>query len=113
MPVSLLLASTSPFRQALLGKLGLPFITAAPDVDETPRAGEAADALVTRLAVAKAQALAADYPDSWIIGSDQVCVLDGAITGKPHTPSRSCVRRAATPSPFIPGWRFTSRAAGR
>jgi len=89
MPVSLLLASTSPFRQALLGKLGLPFITAAPDVDETPRAGEAADALVTRLAVAKAQALAADYPDSWIIGSDQVCVLDGAITGKPHTPDRA------------------------
>ncbi|MDU1572845.1 MAG: nucleoside triphosphate pyrophosphatase [Pantoea sp.] len=89
MPDSLLLASTSPFRQALLGKLGLPFITAAPDVDETPRAGEAADALVTRLAVAKAQALAADYPDSWIIGSDQVCVLDGAITGKPHTPERA------------------------
>jgi len=89
MPVSLLLASTSPFRQALLSKLGLPFITAAPDVDETPRAGEAADALVTRLAVAKAQALAADYPDSWIIGSDQVCVLDGAISGKPHTPDRA------------------------
>ena len=89
MPVSLLLASTSPFRQALLGKLGLPFITAAPDVNETPRAGEAADALVTRLAVAKAQALAADYPDSWIIGSDQVCLLDGAITGKPHTPDRA------------------------
>ncbi len=89
MPVSLLLASTSPFRQALLGKLSLPFITAAPDVDETPHAGEAADALVTRLAVAKAQALAADYPDSWIIGSDQVCVLDGAITGKPHTPERA------------------------
>ena len=89
MPVSLLLASTSPFRQALLGKLGLPFMTAAPNVDETPRAGEAADALVTRLAVAKAQALAADYPDSWIIGSDQVCLLDGAITGKPHTPDRA------------------------
>jgi len=89
MPVSLLLASTSPFRQALLGKLGLPFMTAAPEVDETPRAGEAADALVTRLAVAKAQALAADYPDSWIIGSDQVCLLDGAITGKPHTPDRA------------------------
>lgn len=89
MPVSLILASTSPFRQALLGKLGLPFITAAPDVDETPRAGEAADALVTRLAVAKAQALADDYPDSWIIGSDQACVLDGAIAGKPHTPDRA------------------------
>ena len=89
MPDSLVLASTSPFRQALLGKLGLPFITAAPDADETPRAQEAADTLVTRLAVAKAQSLAAAYPDSWIIGSDQVCVLDGAITGKPHTPARA------------------------
>ena len=92
MPDSLVLASTSPFRQALLGKLGLPFITAAPAVDETPRPGEDAETLVTRLAVAKAQALAADYADSWIIGSDQVCVLDGAITGKPHTPDRACAQ---------------------
>ncbi|RPD98130.1 septum formation inhibitor Maf [Candidatus Pantoea deserta] len=89
MPVSILLASTSPFRQALLGKLGLPFITAAPEVDETPLVGEDAETLVTRLAAAKAQALAARYPDHWIIGSDQVCVLDGAITGKPHTPARA------------------------
>lgn len=92
MPDSLVLASTSPFRQALLGKLGLPFITAAPAVDETPRPGEDAEPLVTRLAVAKAQALAADYGDSWIIGSDQVCVLDGAIAGKPHTPERACAQ---------------------
>lgn len=92
MPDSLVLASTSPFRQALLGKLGLPFTTAAPQVDETPRADEDAETLVTRLAVAKAQALAARYPDSWIIGSDQVCVLNGAITGKPHTVERACAQ---------------------
>ncbi|WP_312242662.1 nucleoside triphosphate pyrophosphatase [Pantoea sp.] len=85
MPTLLLLASTSPFRQALLKKLGLPFITAAPDVDETPQPQESAPALVQRLAVAKAQALATRYPRHWIIGSDQVCVLNGAITGKPHT----------------------------
>jgi len=89
MPVSILLASTSPFRQALLGKFGLPFITAAPEVDETPLASEDAETLVARLAVAKAQALAARYPDHWIIGSDQVCMLDGAITGKPHTAERA------------------------
>jgi len=92
MPDSLVLASTSPFRQALLGKLGLPFTTAAPQVDETPRADEDAETLVTRLAVAKAQALAARYPDSWIIGSDQVCMLDGVITGKPHTFERACAQ---------------------
>lgn len=85
MTPSILLASTSPFRQTLLSKLGLPFITAAPEVDESPRPGESAEALVTRLAVAKAQALAGSHPDHWIIGSDQVCVLEGAITGKPHT----------------------------
>ena len=73
----LILASTSPFRQALLNKLGLPFITAAPEVDETPLAGETAPQLVERLARAKAQALGARYPDGWIIGSDQVCVLAG------------------------------------
>lgn len=84
MTTSILLASTSPFRKALLDKLGLPFITAAPEVDETPQPGETAEELVLRLAVAKAQALAQAYPDHWIIGSDQVCVLDGVITGKPH-----------------------------
>lgn len=85
MTPSILLASTSPFRQALLHKLGLPFITAAPQVDESPQPGETAQALVNRLAVAKAQALAKTHPGHWIIGSDQVCVLDGQITGKPHT----------------------------
>ncbi|WP_312052562.1 nucleoside triphosphate pyrophosphatase [Pantoea brenneri] len=85
MTASILLASTSPFRQALLQKLGLPFTTAAPEVDETPLPGETATALVTRLAIAKAQALAQAFPDRWIIGSDQVCVLDGMITGKPHS----------------------------
>jgi len=85
MTPSILLASTSPFRQALLHKLGLPFITAAPEVDESPQPGENAEALVIRLAVAKAQALAKTYPGHWIIGSDQVCVLDGVIAGKPHT----------------------------
>lgn len=81
----LLLASTSPYRKMLLEKLHLPFICDAPQVDETPLAGESAEALVLRLATAKAQALAAAYPDHLIIGSDQVCVIDDKITGKPHT----------------------------
>jgi len=107
MTPSILLASTSPFRQALLRKLGLPFITAAPEVDESPLPGESAQALVTRLAKAKAQALTETYPGHWIIGSDQVCVLDGVITGKPHTAERrgrSCVPPAAKRSRFIPAW---------
>lgn len=88
----LLLASTSAYRKMLLEKLRLPFITAAPKVDETPLAGEDAEALVLRLAIAKAQALAPAYPDHLIIGSDQVCVIDGNITGKPHTAENACAQ---------------------
>jgi len=82
---NLILASTSPWRRALLEKLGVPFECAAPGIDETPRPGESPRHLVLRLAQEKAQNLAARYPDHLIIGSDQVCVLDGAIAGKPHT----------------------------
>ncbi|HED2522252.1 TPA: septum formation inhibitor Maf [Klebsiella aerogenes] len=82
---NLLLASTSPSRRMLLEKLTLPFECAAPEVDETPQPGESARQLVLRLAQAKAQALASRFPQHLIIGSDQVCVLDGEITGKPHT----------------------------
>lgn len=81
----LVLASTSPYRQALLAKLQLPFTTAAPSTDETPHPGESAEDLVLRLAIAKARALREAFPDSLIVGSDQVCVLNGAICGKPHT----------------------------
>lgn len=81
---SLVLASTSPYRKALLEKLGIPFVTGSPDIDETPEPGEQPQALVMRLAREKARALASGHPDSLIIGSDQVCVLDGEITGKPH-----------------------------
>ncbi|HDH0697568.1 TPA: septum formation inhibitor Maf [Klebsiella aerogenes] len=82
---NLLLASTSPWRRMLLEKLSLPFECAAPEVDETPLPGESARQLVVRLAQAKAQALASRFPHHLIIGSDQVCVLDGEITGKPYT----------------------------
>lgn len=87
---NLVLASTSPYRRMLLEKLGIPFECAAPDVDETPQPGESPRHLVTRLAKEKAQSLAARYPSHLIIGSDQVCVLDGEITGKPHTEENAC-----------------------
>lgn len=81
----LVLASTSGYRKSLLNKIEYPFITAAPDIDEAPLAQESATELVVRLASAKAQALAARFPDHLIIGSDQVCVVAGKICGKPHT----------------------------
>ncbi|MEA1064813.1 nucleoside triphosphate pyrophosphatase [Apirhabdus apintestini] len=85
----LVLASTSLYRKTLLEKLGIPFTSDAPDIDESPLPDEQAHHLVTRLAKAKAQALALRYPRHLIIGSDQVCVLNNAITGKPHTPERA------------------------
>ncbi|MEH2920854.1 Maf family protein [Samsonia erythrinae] len=80
----IILASTSPYRRALLEKLAIPFICASPDIDETPHPGENARDLVIRLAENKARALAAQYPAHLIIGSDQVCVLEDTITGKPY-----------------------------
>jgi MAF protein len=80
----LLLASTSVYRRALLEKTGLKFTCASPDSDETPVPGETPAALVQRLAQSKASTLAEAYPHHLIIGSDQVCVIDGNITGKPH-----------------------------
>ena len=79
----LVLGSTSPFRRELLQRLGLAFDTAAPQIDESRATGESPEELVSRLALDKARAVAADHPGALIIGSDQVAVIDGAILGKP------------------------------
>ncbi len=82
---TIVLASTSPFRRELLGRLGLPFEAVAPDVDESPLAGESPAATAERLSVAKARAVAHRHPEALIIGSDQVAHLDGSRFGKPGT----------------------------
>ena len=79
----IVLASSSSYRRELLTRLQLPFTCHSPDIDETPQANESAQALVQRLALSKARALAQHYPQHIIIGSDQVAVLDGKIIGKP------------------------------
>ncbi|MDQ8036006.1 MAG: nucleoside triphosphate pyrophosphatase [Pedobacter sp.] len=79
----LLLASSSPARRQLLGRLGLPFRHESPDIDESPRPGETVAALAGRLSEAKARALASRHPDHLIIGSDQTLSLDDEILGKP------------------------------
>lgn len=93
----LILASTSPYRRALLERLGLPFSTAAPDVDERRHPGESPSELVQRLAEAKARAVALNHPDALIIGSDQVACLDDAILGKPgdHATAIAQLERAS------------------
>ncbi len=79
----IVLASSSSYRRELLTRLQLHFTCHSPDIDETPQANESAQALVQRLALSKARALAQHYPQHIIIGSDQVAVLDGKIIGKP------------------------------
>ncbi len=88
-PPALILASTSRYRRELLQRLRLPFEVVAPQVDETPLPGEAPAALAQRLALAKAQAVAALRPHAVVIGSDQVADLDGQPIGKPHTHERA------------------------
>lgn len=82
---AIVLASTSPFRRELLGRLHIPFSVANPQTDESRLPGETPEATALRLSEAKARAVATDHPDALIIGSDQVACLDGQIFGKPGT----------------------------
>jgi septum formation protein len=90
----LVLASTSPYRRELLGRLGVPFESAAPGIDESALqatlAGLDARPLTLRLAEAKAQSVAEhETGEVVVVGSDQVLSLDGTILGKPHTRERA------------------------
>jgi septum formation protein len=86
----LVLASTSPYRRALLGRLGLEFECVSPGTDEAARSGEAPLDLARRLALMKARSVAPSRPGAVIIGSDQVAVLGQQVLGKPGTVER-CV----------------------
>lgn len=85
----LVLGSTSRYRRELLNRLQLPFEIASPQVDEAARPGEGPRALALRLALEKARAVAARFPEAVVIGSDQVADLDGDAIGKPGTHGRA------------------------
>jgi septum formation protein len=85
----LILASTSPYRRSLLERLGIPFTPLAPRCEEKIDPSLSAPELVKHLALAKAASLVQDYPDSIIIGSDQVLESRGRIIGKPGSPERA------------------------
>jgi septum formation protein len=84
----LILASSSAYRQELLMRLRLPFTALAPGIDEDARADETPLARAQRLALEKAQVVAARHPDGVVIGSDQVAVCKGQILDKPGTAAR-------------------------
>jgi septum formation protein len=84
----LVLASSSPRRRELLGRLGLEPAVRPADVDETPRRGEAPVDLVVRLASSKAAASAARREpgdlEEVVLAADTEVVLDGRVLGKPR-----------------------------
>jgi septum formation protein len=92
---TLVLASTSRYRRALLARLGMPFDVIAPDVDEQPLPAERPAATALRLAEAKARAVASRVAGALVIGSDQVADLDGAHVGKPGNHPRAAAQLRA------------------
>ena len=91
----LVLASTSRYRRELLARLRLPFDVASPEVDEEVRDGELPLALASRLALEKAEAVAAGDAEAVVIGSDQVADLDGLALGKPGDHARATAQLKA------------------
>lgn len=87
--MKLVLASTSAYRRELLDRFGLPFEIARPDIDESPLPDEAPRATAERLAIGKAKAVAAQFDDALIIGSDQVASMGSQRFGKPGTVDRA------------------------
>jgi septum formation protein len=91
----LVLASGSPYRRALLDQIRLRYLVCAADIDESALSGEGPPALATRLACQKARAVAARYPQSLIIGADQVATLDGVTAfSKPHDHAEAAAQLA-------------------
>jgi len=94
MPRDLILASASRYRRDLLARLGLPFRCVDPGVDEDAFKRRIADpaVLALRLAVAKAEAASAAFPESVVIGSDQLATIDCEVLGKPGTAEKALVQ---------------------
>lgn len=83
--MQLVLASSSPYRRELLSRLQIAFEVCAPDIDEAPAPNEIPERTASRLAQEKARAVASRFPNSLIVGSDQVATLDGKLLSKPVT----------------------------
>ena len=92
---ALVLASSSAYRRALLDRLRLPYLVAAPQVDEHAPANEQPRLTALRLAELKARAVAPRFPGSLIIGSDQVAVLDARSISKPGSHSAALAQLTA------------------
>jgi len=113
---SLILASTSPYRRQLLERLGIDFTAVAPDIDESRLPDETPTAMVRRLSEAKARAVATQYLDALIIGSDQMAVCGDEVLGKPGTHDKAVeqlTRLSGTRVSFVTGLCLLNNANGR
>jgi nucleoside triphosphate pyrophosphatase len=92
---TLILASSSPRRQELLRQAGIPFQVHAAHINEDQIADEKPREYATRLAREKAQAVAARYPQSYVLGADTIVVVEGEVLGKPkdHADAKRMLRR--------------------
>ena len=81
--MDMVLASSSPYRRALLERFGLPFTADSPDIDETPLPNETPRQMVLRLALGKARTVAPRHANAIVVGSDQAAVCAGRVLGKP------------------------------
>lgn len=81
--MQIVLASTSKYRQQLLKRLQLAFVSDKAETDETPLAKESSLELSRRLSLAKAKNLSDKYPQHLIIGSDQCASIKGEFLSKP------------------------------
>lgn len=81
----LILATQSRYKRELLARLGVAFEADAAHIDESRLPGEAPMAMASRLAEAKARAVALRHPEAYVLGADQVVFKDDQVFGKPHT----------------------------
>lgn len=111
----LVLASTSPYRQELLKRLGIEFEVAAPEVDESAVPGEIPPQTASRLAELKARTVGARYPAALVIGSDQVAHIGSETFGKPgnHDNAVQQLRKlSGRPVDFVTGLCLLNTASG-
>ena len=116
MSTRLVLASSSRHRRQVLERLGVPFETLNPDLDESPRVGEAPRELVVRLSREKAAAARQRHADGLAIGSDQVALCAGEVLGKPGDHARAVAqleRLSGNTVEFLTGICVHDLASGR
>jgi septum formation protein len=88
---TLILASTSSARRALMDGLGVPYRAESPGVDEDVSPTLSAREAVQVLAARKARAVAARHPEAWVIGADQLVQVGDEVLAKPA--DRAAARR--------------------